>query len=1428
MNNPYASRPLRVIFFRPAAGPDGARAHDVAVHVFLTQTPKKVSDALRKSWDSPSSPHGKTVYGHFSRDQIPRLKSVDRSLTDWLKTDGAVGGAVAPIDLFGDFDDPQPELVPDGSRKSSQNPISVGKSSWPGLYYHDVDVYPDDTLFELKRKVFVATGVPLYRQHLFYISQDGFPRNTYKVSVGSPVIVDARTLFDPPLGAGTDSVGNPADLPIDRLMEENRQELKIEPYDTFQVLEVAPKVFIEDVFVLDLFDVVPPLSLVSNSVLRLAVDDPYQFGQIYYGLVVKYWPMLTPDAFRLAVTSPDQMENVYPLIAPNERAEKARHERLVGVCRDAYGLGSILEEGSYSITRATIHVSGGAKASQRVDVRNVFDWIPATCDWPIMGVSFGGTPGNERVPRTVVKQNVTVCSVNVQDIAKKIPKDPNVTFIYPRNFQTNRFTAMTIRQNGDYLIRSDWDGEKRMGFAEATKDFARFAAPILDRVNAMGGASILAGQELTPPRPAKSVQASRFGALDMHVIWKMSMTDAGFRLIRKRLVALERVDVLELKSGDSAGGTNAVAFYFRKGDVFSPECLERMIAAQTARERTIEQKPINLYEYLTDDEVGRRWASVFRGRIVTITHRTTDLKIEYSCSDSHEVRYIHMYVSGFLEAAVRSEEFAPELGQSRTYREDKLRMLQERDPELFDLRRHDPDSKLYSVLCQSDRQPLMLTPEEAKKASSGTGASRMDTVKYWNFTENAVQHYACDTKAYPHMSFRVGEHPLGYCLPCCKKVEPQENTRGEFIQARCLEQRTWTDGDEDLLRDSLGSSFGQQRRHILMYGKDVPVGRVSMIPQTLENGLFFGTAPPGFAYRLVGVDQNLPAIPKAGYAFSVARALEMDLGELVMGFVATVQKMGALYTSVGFGSGKAFKTNTELSSALVEAFVDRSPGFSTFGAGGKSATTWREMFESLLYFAHNVVVITIVDSTGYESLSLRVHPKRFESLSNGSARGIILVESPAGVYPFALIDQKAYVRMSKSLNMLWSREAVVGVLERIVGKETSPAAHQSVDYGLLKKFCAKSEGRSIVHKYANNRNLCYGVLLKINKARLFVPVRYEVIQTDGVPVVHGFVDRADLSDRGVTTRAAREINSFIAGSRSLSRAYDPIEFAAELVHKAKAVALVPKAGIHLSFNFYHQPCQPEPARYDQKPIEYDVFQINRVLYKSASDLRRSELPEGKRALSFVASYKNYLYDLFVAEFVSSVKSEKNQKLRRRIDLAIGQANIANRRGIIALKEEIERILSGESAGDIDLVWDVFMGTYENVGLFSGVKDIVIEKLASNVFDFDRSTFNSIRSWEEARVRKFLSKYMRELVLLTKKEVVAEMGNILVPCASETDVPQGQCKKGKLVVPEEKFAEFVDILASDITNPHLDIFGKVGAVIDPLRFISRPEEQLTFV
>jgi hypothetical protein len=90
-------------------------------------------------------------------------------------------GAVKEINGGDDVDDAETEDIErllQEEYKQTARTIGVSKgidlNIKEGLeYYKDLQFYPEDKLMEVREKIYVMTGIPVYRQHVFYFKKIG-------------------------------------------------------------------------------------------------------------------------------------------------------------------------------------------------------------------------------------------------------------------------------------------------------------------------------------------------------------------------------------------------------------------------------------------------------------------------------------------------------------------------------------------------------------------------------------------------------------------------------------------------------------------------------------------------------------------------------------------------------------------------------------------------------------------------------------------------------------------------------------------------------------------------------------------------------------------------------------------------------------------------------------------------------------------------------------------------------------------------------------------------------------------------------------------------------------------------------------------------------------------------------------------------------
>ncbi|GFR88332.1 BA71V-G1340L [Elysia marginata] len=1577
MENPYSRAPLQATLY------DVSARAPVRSYMFLGNVPHNVYEAARRgvpearagrvalagqsgaktrrstsawpetTWSEADAATLRRYYGSRWRWTLtPRVGSVvDPKMDEKTSLEEAVGGREAGIDFgsLADFDSadiiieerdlnsvglPETEMFTPLDRPEVRRTRAATKPDWdPQTVYVRETAYPEDTFADLKAKIYAATGVPPYRQHLFYEfgpgeredddeggANDGAEsvllgwerpaRTTYRVTVeGSLVLTDVRR-FARELHPSTAAFGESdlvAGIPVDRWLEERKGDVRVDALDAFRTLEESPGVYVRRVFVADLDSLFRP----REALVQKALADQYQFDLLYYGVVLKYWPSLSPEAFRLAVVDPSAVAVAFPLLDPPVEKVRARLELERALIDRIYSQAkaqSVRREreekkGGLAVTEASITVEPRA-AKTLVSVRNILDWVPATLYLPAIIARVSADSLNDAASFDVRKNlvvekthvsaasHVYVCAL--ERFLARPPKQLGVSYaIVRKEDRSSRgrvsraqpsFVYLTVFENGRYTIGSSWREDDRIGFSEVVEQLSAAARPVIDLINGMGAAAFPLGGALETPAEASRRISSRatIGSLTVSSFWPHALTSEGFRSMKTRWREYERAGLVGVRGLQQAG---AYTFLFRKGITnYDPRALERVVSRADGVSPSVgrawpgphRQVVTNHYTYLTDPATAQRWQYVYAGRLVRIYHRTSDLRIEIVNVDMEEFKRIQLYAFVCLDSLLNGPDRLTSglvlPGQKRPV-EGRLRSLRERDPDLYDLKKFDEKAAVYSVLCQGDRQPEMFTEEEAKTLRREKKNTKAELVKFWNFTEGRPAYYRCPSQRFPHLSFRAGEHPLGYCLPCCKKVQAPAGTKAQIVNRTCLQKLSIAGEDVEAL-------FGNDPtapRHVLSYGKTVPVGRLSYAPRLLSDGLFYDTPLHLFEYRLVGVAQQTPSLSDAGFFFAVAATLDLGPEEFGRVLADTVLALQEAFRSLASGGATVFVSAEELADALIGAFVasgDALRRFSPFGPGGVAANSWRAIIADLVRIRFDVEIAIFADEVGDGDVVFEASAATAARLrAEADVDVALLVAQPSGTYPFMAMEKKESQRASggcEPTRRFFSStyaaedtksdrvvEVLRGMVEGATPRDCPSSLQTSFNMDAIAGVC-RSAGHRILYCLINLRNMCYGLVIVpkwLSDGWVYFPVPYSphslqtrALTADEAPKLSALYGPRPEGVYPATALAKflAEVNLSISDPRQVLRSQirpraslvapdgSVVGFIANPVcSEGDGLPSVFGAGLF----FHHDPAPASSglpwASAPKASVPYAMAEIDRAIYEAGGREQHPPLPADKVALAERGLYLYHLYRLFVAEFAALLQDERNGEVRKELKALFKQTRFSSPKSLTDFRRKLAQVLGG-FPNDIDAIRSLVASTYSRVGPLALYKALG-ETFDAMVFDFDRSTLNRLRALgDQASVETELSQLMRGRVELGAaassegKPAADAPFNVYVACSLPSEVDRPQCTRKRLQMLPEKFAPYVSILAADILNPlKAAILGTLtSGVIDGARFVARPGERIS--
>lgn len=1254
----------------------------------------------------------------------------------------------------------------------------------PGVeYVRDVHIYPEDKFNEFKEKIYLATGIPAYRQHLFYVSNNRL-YNMYKLWAEGLYNVDIRKLAQ--------SKDNVLGVPIDKTLYDIRSEIRVEALDMFRVVGGAANantVF----YVVDLAQFTQRL---HNQLLEI-INDTYQFELFYYGFIIKYFPQLTKECFYDFVVSEPELQHKYPDLAkPKQALEHIYRAEQEIIDYDYKHIAKALKWAecigvSIAITQMTATMTANRVM---LNIRNLFDKLHVSRCIPEIHayIEHGGKKYLLRKRHVKNATDIQFPSGNLMKagltLAISLRKSDQDTFHSRSSISTmeneqSRYMFLNIWPNGRYHIRTIWNEEDELNFDEIIKIMKRFTDPIISGINKLGRYVFINGTEL----PLLNKTSVTYQGLNVCIFWKKVMLESTFKLVKSLWDIYMKARITGPRNVQQY---DRFEFIFRKGMYeFDISAIERIVTASNNIVLS------NYYAHLSNNAIKQKWDQNYDGRIVRMSHRTTAVRFEVTDIREKEFALFYRYIIMFIYRAAHDDKIKQSMIVTKNYGDDRrLRKLREQDPELFNLKKHG-SKKVYSILCQKQRQPLIYTPDEVKNMSA---KELKELTLYWNFTMNKPAYYGCPNKKYPHLSFTVDAHPKHYCLPCCSKAQSNEESKKNRVTAICLTKH----------RHPLAESLieGTTSRHIMNYGKDIDLGRLSKLPNSAIRQLLFDTLPQGnLGYYLYGVAQHVPAVNHIGLLYAAAEALEMSMEQLIKEIITGLKKAPDLFNVLINGTLiEHFRNNEDLTITIKELFLDNK----MVSREAQKFKAWPELFTEILHAIFKVSIFTFIDEAGNGTgLDLYV-PDLIRSeinymLSMGTSddgpganiiaeqRYLLLIKKQNRCYPLFVIDADQYFKNFAIEKRVYDYgdQVIKLIFDMISFEESNNKVNidQPINLSVMEEFVATTK-YEIRAKFINKGNLCYALLLNGPGGAVYVPINYSVYIADGVPLRFDALDRAKTKLPWAALDAfVKEFNDFIKSKYRIGTTGELYAYKRITIEERVNLNGAP-IGFRSGGMIYY--CNNMPANKGPAVnLNYDPTVINDLILKRtppAEDNRHKKLGE--------SLYNNYIYQIFVIEFINYLDKERNDDVRRRIRELITTTNF--KKDVTAFTAEIKELLKDYPA-DYDHLQDQLIAFYYSH--FNKVA--LLNDIDNTVYDFDRVTMNKLKKMDRPQMMLELKNIAKTFTEQREFDTTGiQFPNIYLPCSEMTASGQdtGYCEGRKLLI-NRPLDELVDILATDIMD-----------------------------
>ena len=1231
----------------------------------------------------------------------------------------------------------------------------------PGVeYVSNISIYPEDKYFEIMEKIYLATGIPTYRQHLFY-TREKRAITTYTLYSDGIYNIDIRDVSGS--AASTATVNG---LPIDRELYDNRENVSIHAHDTFMTLNSTCMDSTQSQPVLYVVDLALWLAPMRSQLEEL-ISDQYQFDIIYYGFIMKYWPRLTKPCFHDYVVNESDLYSTYPDLARYRMSLASMYNAERDILNAQY---KILHRAranaplTIAIAQMTAHVS---KPQVVINIRNLFDKLRTGQHMPEIHARVDHNGKQYLLKKRYLMRGIptqkrggggATGGYSNAPVSKFAPAQTTREIVFPTGLLAQYGIViacadssgaappmfLNVLPNGKYYIKAQWPEEANMTFDSAVEAISKRINPIIDIINSHGYIVFSIGKSL----PHVTKYNIEYQGINVHIFWKKVMLESAFRQVKSLLDQYVSAGIITPRSA----ATDYSEFMWRKGMYqFDNSIIDKILHVQ------------NQYRYLSDNTVKQKWIQQYSGRIVRMIHRTTDVKFEIMNIRETEFHIIHDYIAAFVYGA-------SSIAMSRvsTVPVKKLRKLREHDPELFNIKKYGT-AKVYSRICQKKQQPAIYTQDEVDQM---TTKDLSKLTKYHNFTLNKPAYYGCPNRKYPHLSFIVGVHPKHYCLPCCNKKSAAESGENKKLKITntCLAEHMFIASEDS----------GELSRHIIRYGKPLDVGRLSKLPAGNVSTLFLSGGTGSTAqYYVYGVPQYIPGVPAAGIIFAIATALGMTHMELLAEISQMLEQ-----------SRRTSMFHSLLSGTIVNLFanVDDLIAELTLSNNLSNKLT-PELIIELVYLM-NITTYMLIDEDASGS-NVDLFLPEYVDVGGGSGRGsahartntnLIIMKVTNKYYPVFIIDIDKYFKTGAVISKTYlDNHEIMGTLVQVVhhGRKTDGNVLKLMDYTAV-----IGSGVKILTKYVNRQGQCYAVLAEVATATMYIPIDYSINRADGVKLCFDQCDIKDITATSADVLKFMEEFTLAGYKKLVPRAY--VETGGIII------------GIITTDNMIFYYSSSDRGDLPKLTLTFDPIAVNSAILNNLPPTK------DKTSTLSIALYTNFMYQMFIIEFSRSISSERNEDIRSKLIDLINATNF--KRDIASFRAQVRKLIGID---DIRVLREQINNAYQHnrtSGAFD--KAALVAQIKDYSYDFDKLTARRLQELYDnggSGTHSDKSALYQELTNICGKFAVdgdvadiADMQafpNVHLSCVDGSSA--GFCSGKKLIVKD--LSALISLLAADLSN-----------------------------
>lgn len=910
------------------------------------------------------------------------------------------------------------------------------------VIYVNIFIYNFDNIFEVKQKISVACGIPVYRQHLWY----NFNKNTYPLYYSinmydhTNISVNINNIINFYCGEKPKELTSVDNLPINMNLYQNKDFIKIVAQDTFMLYGEIKRMYdVNELFVIDLNDIVSP-----NDIFTKYSNNLYQLNLLYYGFIIIYFPMITLSIFTDYIKNEDNLPLIYPELVPKKLKERFKLED--EIYHSAQHIKN--KEKLYSsITSTNIENSYKFSNVDFINIRSLFDFLELD---DIYCYSIANIKLNDKV--FIFKKSY----LGEKEMFDKIPIN-SILIKIKINKNSDEYIKFLLYESGDYNVNTTWREEQYMSFDKIKEIVIKYTNILIDKINNLNS------KIKTKPLDLIKMYSNSitFKETNITFFYDDDVSESKFSELKLIIEDFKLSNILSPKESEK------YEFFFRKGMYrYDVSRLDKLISVN------------NYYEYLSNSVIKQKWDTIFNNtRLFSISNLTSKIKIVISgLSNNIEMNVFEHYLKSLI---CLYEERKVNLNNDKSNNNKNIKTLKVLDPVLYNPRKSSSESNMiYSKICQKPYQPQLLSDAEYNDLPK---EKKDYALKYWNFTTEKPVWYSCPNVKYPNIKFIIGEHPKNYCIPCCKKMAIDENVNEvkQEIHKACMSNHCYTGEKINLIKGS---------HYIASYGKIIEAGRICRLPEKTLEPLFFNTySTKGIdvecsnadGYYLFGIEQNLLNIKYIGILHVISHALNLSIEQFIKETIIKLKDYPDRYRSLLNGQIHVYFNNLN---NLIESISSLNSGLVN------EYEFWNELFIQISFYYFGISIVLFEDKSKEEIfLHIPSGLKSPDEMFPISHKNIVVIKFLERYYPVYLINTDIFKKTGIIETKLFTYDSGLISIIRAIISNTFVKSINEINLSNIGKIIKNKEW-FISERFINSNNLCYAITVKKNNIKVYLPI----------------------------------------------------------------------------------------------------------------------------------------------------------------------------------------------------------------------------------------------------------------------------------------------------------------------------------------------------